>query len=81
MELTLDQALKKAVEAHEVDNLRQAEKYYTAILRIKPKHPEANYNMGVLKVGLEQVDRSLLFFKNALKANPDIKFWIVMLMP
>ena len=48
MELTLDQALKKAVEAHEADNLRQAEKYYTAILRIKPA-PKANYNMGVLK--------------------------------
>ena len=52
MELTLDQALQKAVEAHKSGKLEEAERLYTAILKAQPKHPDANHNMGVLAVGL-----------------------------
>ena len=52
MELTLDQALIKGVEAHKAGKVQEADRYYTAILKVQPKHPDANHNMGVLAVGV-----------------------------
>ena len=76
MELTLDQALIKGVEAHKAGKLEEADRYYTAILKVQPKHPDANHNMGVLAVGLGKVQEALPFFKTALDANPSItQFW------
>ena len=52
MELTLDQALQKGIEAHKAGKAKEADRYYTAILKANPKHPDANHNMGVLAVGI-----------------------------
>ena len=77
MELTLDQALIKGIEAHKAGKLQEADRYYTAILKTQPKHPDANHNMGVLAVGLGKVQEALPFFKTALDANPSIaQFWL-----
>ena len=77
MELTLDQALQKGVEAHKAGKAQEADRYYTAILKANPKHPDANHNMGVLAVGLGKVETALPFFKTALEANPNIaQFWL-----
>ena len=67
MELTLDQALQKGVEAHKAGKAQEADQYYTAILKANPKHPDANHNMGVLAVGLGKVETALPFFKTALE--------------
>ena len=77
MELTLEQALQKGVEAHKAGKVQEADQYYTAILQAQPKHPDANHNMGVLAVGVGKVDQALPFFKTALEANPSIEqFWL-----
>ncbi len=77
MELTLEQALEKGVEAHRAGNVQQADRYYTAILKSNPKHPDANHNMGVLAVGIGKVQEALPFFKTALEANPyKTQFWL-----
>ena len=77
MDLTLDQALQKGIEAHKAGKAQEADRYYTAILKVQPKHPDANHNMGVLAVGFGKVQEALPFFKAALKANPDIaQFWL-----
>ena len=77
MELTLDQALQKGVEAHKAGKVQEADRYYTAILKANPKHPDANHNMGILAVGVGKVETALPFFKTALDANPSIaQFWI-----
>ena len=77
MELTLDQALQKGVEAHKAGQAQEADKYYTAILKANPKHPDANHNMGVLAVGVGKVEAALPFFKTALEANPSIaQYWL-----
>ena len=52
MELTLDQALQKGVEAHKAGKVQEADRYYTAILKTNPNHPDANHNMGVLPLAL-----------------------------
>ena len=77
MELTLDQALQKGVEAHKAGKAQEAERYYTAILQANPKHPDANHNMGVLAVGVGKLEESLPFFKTALEVNQTIaQFWL-----
>ena len=77
MELTLDQALQKGVEAHKAGKAQEADQYYTAILKANPKHPDANHNMGVLAVGVGKVETALPFFKTAIGANPDVaQYWL-----
>ena len=76
-ELTIDQALRQAIEAHKAGQVREADRLYTAILKAQPKHPDANHNMGILAVGVGKVHDALSFFKTALVANPNIaQFWL-----
>ena len=77
MELTLEQALQKGIEAHKAGKVQEADRYYTAILKANPKHPDANHNMGVLAVGVDKVQEALPFFKTALEANAGIaQYWL-----
>ena len=77
MELTIDEALKKGVEAHKLQQIQEADKLYTAILQVQPKHPDANHNMGVLAVDVGKVQEALPFFKAALEARSSIaQYWL-----
>ena len=77
MELTLDQALQKGVEAHKAGKVQEADRYYTAILKANPKHSDANHNMGVLAVGVGKVEEALPFFKTALEVNQTVdQYWL-----
>jgi predicted O-linked N-acetylglucosamine transferase (SPINDLY family) len=77
MELTIDQALQKGVEAHKAGRVQEADRLYTAIIKVQPEHPDANHNMGILAAGVGKVTESLPFFKIALRSNPKIEqFWI-----
>ena len=77
MELTLDQALQKGIEAHQAGQAQEADRLYTAILKAQPKHPDANHNMGVLAVGVGKVQEALPFFKTALEARSNIaQYWL-----
>ena len=76
-DLTLDQALQKGIEAHKAGKAQEADRYYTAILKANPKHPDANHNMGVLAVAIGKVETALPFFTTALEANPNIdQYWL-----
>ena len=77
MELTLNQALQKGIEAHKAGKIQEADRYYTAILKADPKHPDANHNLGVLAVCVGKVEAALPFFKTALEATPSInQYWL-----
>ena len=77
MELTIEQALQRAVEAHKVGKLQVAEALYLAILQAQPKHPDANHNLGVMAVSLNKTEAALPLFKIALEANPNqVQFWL-----
>ena len=77
MELTLEQALQKGIEAHKAGKTQEADRYYTAILKAQPKHPDANHNIGVLAVGVGKVQEAIPYFKTALEANPAVsQFWL-----
>ena len=77
VEFTLDQALQKGIEAHKAGKVQEADRYYTAILKANPKHPDANHNIGVLAVSLGKVEQALPFFQTALEINPNTaQFWL-----
>ena len=77
MELTLDEVLQKAVEAHKEGKLEDAERFYRAILESYPGHPDANHNLGVLAVSVNKADAALPLFKTALEANlKKEQFWL-----
>jgi Flp pilus assembly protein TadD len=52
--LTVDQALQQAINLHQAGNLKGAERRYRAILESEPQHPDANHNLGVLAVQINQ---------------------------
>ena len=75
--LSIKDALLQGVEAHKAGKVQEADRYYTAILKANPNHPDANHNMGVLAVGIGKVEEALPFFQKALEANPSIEqFWL-----
>ena len=77
MELTVAEALERGIAAHREGKLQDAERFYRAILRAQPKHPDANHNLGVLAVAVGKVSDALPLFKQALEANPQIdQFWL-----
>ena len=42
MKLTLNQAIKKGVEAHQAGDIKEAEKLYKYVLQSQPANPDAN---------------------------------------
>ena len=77
MELSIDEAVKKGVEAHKAGRIQEADRLYTAILKVQPNHPDVNHNMGALAVSLGREEQALPFFRLALEANPKIqRFWL-----
>ena len=76
MNLTLDKALQKGIEAQLSGNIREADKFYTAILQAQPNHPDANHNMGTLSISMGNIEAALPFFRTALEANFGVaQYW------
>jgi len=77
MVLTLDQMLQQGLRAHNAGNLQEAERLYRAILQVQPKNPDANHNLGLIAVAMNQPGLAMPLFKNAIKVNPNIEqFWL-----
>ena len=77
MEISIGQALQQGVTAHNAGNLQEAERAYQAILQSQPKHPDANHNLGLIAISVNQIEAALPLFKTALNVNPNIEqFWI-----
>ena len=77
MALTIEQALQRGVTAHNEGRLQEAESFYRTILYSEPEHPDANHNLGVIAVSVNNTKAALPFFKMAIEANPRIgQFWV-----
>jgi predicted O-linked N-acetylglucosamine transferase (SPINDLY family) len=76
VKLTINQVLQQGVEAHKAGQVQEAHRLYAAILKVQPKHPDANHNTGLLTVGFGEIELALPYFETALEANPNIaQFW------
>ena len=77
MELTLEQTFQQGVVAHKKGKLQEAADLYNAVLKKQPTHPDANYNLGLIAISVNNIKSAVLLFKTALEANPKIKqFWL-----
>jgi protein O-GlcNAc transferase len=68
--LTIDQTLQLAIAHHQAGRLQDAERLYRLILQTQPNRADANHNMGVLAVQLNQPIAGLPYLKSALEADP-----------
>tara|TARA_B110000114_G_scaffold67958_1_gene72042 strand:+ start:1701 stop:3677 length:1977 start_codon:yes stop_codon:yes gene_type:complete len=75
--MTIDQILQKALYAHKNGDLKKADELYRAILKIQPLHSNANHNLGVIALTMNNIDFAISFFKNAVETDPNIEhFWV-----
>jgi tetratricopeptide (TPR) repeat protein len=75
--LEIEQALYQAITQHQSGQLQIAEELYLAILQLSPNHPDANHNMGVMKLQKNQPDAALPYFLTALEADQTRgQYWI-----
>jgi tetratricopeptide (TPR) repeat protein len=74
---TLDQALQDAIGHHRARRWPEAERLYRAILQVRPDHPDANHNLGLLALHLGKPTAGLAHLKAALEANPTQgQYWL-----
>tara|TARA_B110000037_G_scaffold210173_1_gene260173 strand:- start:4064 stop:5647 length:1584 start_codon:yes stop_codon:yes gene_type:complete len=77
MKISINQALRSGIFAHKKGKFDEAEYFYQTILQIQPNHPDANHNLGILKVSINKSKLSLPFFKKATEVNKhNEQFWI-----
>ncbi len=75
--MNIEKTLQQAIKHQQVGQFDDAEHYYRKILKIEPKHPDVNYNLGVLMVQKSKPSAALTFFNLALESNPCTKkFWV-----
>jgi tetratricopeptide (TPR) repeat protein len=75
--MTILNKLEEAVAAHQAGELDEAVRLYGIVLDAQPSNAVANYNLGVLSVGIQNLRAALILFKNAIDSNPDEKqYWV-----
>ena len=76
--MTTDADLQQAVSHHHAQRFPEAEELYRAILLADPDHPDANHNLGILALQMQQPAAGLPFLKTALAAAPErAQYWSV----
>lgn len=69
--------LQKAIDAHQSGKLQIAEGLYRDILKVEPRHPDANHNLGVLGASLGRTAAALPYFKVAVDQVPGhTQYWV-----
>lgn len=77
MNLAPEKILQQAIAEHKEGKLQKAERLYRIILKSNPKHPDANYNLGLLAARAGRIEAALPYFKTALKASSEkSQFWV-----
>ncbi len=75
--MTIHGVLQEAVVAHQAGDLSEAVRLYGIVLNEQPSNAIANYNLGVLSLGIDNVRAAIILFKNAIDSNPDEKqYWL-----
>lgn len=69
-DISVEEALKPGVAAHKLGKLREAYKYYTAILDVLPDHVNANHVLGLIGISLGKLELALPYLKKALDLQP-----------
>lgn len=65
------ESFREGLEALDVGDFRKAEEKFGEVLEVAPKHPQANYYMGLAKVGRGQHKSARRYFERAVKELPN----------
>ena len=77
MKFKTDLILQQAINAHQAGKLNEAKQLYLTILKTEPRHPNANHNLGILKMSINESTEALKLFKVTTEVNPDkAQFWM-----
>ena len=77
MEEIIQEALSKGIELHVAGEYDLASQLYASVIKLQPDHPDANHNMGVLKLTTGHDLEALPFLQTALQANTSCtEFWL-----
>ena len=66
-----EEAYREGVAALQEGDYKTAEKRFGEVLSVARKHPEANYYMGLAKVGRDKHKSSIRYFKRAIRERSD----------
>ncbi len=76
-ESTIEHVLCNAITHHQAGRFQEAGELYQSILKLDPNHSEANHNLGVLAVQVNQPAAGLVYLMAALNADPSRRlYWI-----
>lgn len=74
-----EELLRHAATFHQAGQYAEAEELYLSILGTEPRHPDANYNLGLLALQLGQLERALQFLQAAWEADPSVgQYWLTL---
>ena len=77
MEEIIQEALSKGIELHVAGEYDLASQLYASVIKLQPDHPDADHNMGVLKLTTGHDLEALPFLQTALQANTSCtEFWL-----
>ena len=73
----MKEKIKEAVSFHTEGHYEKAEEIYNEILDVQPLQPDANHNLGVLKVFNHNAKEALPHLEKAIKSNHNIEqYWL-----
>ena len=64
-------ANKTGIAYHQLQDLRNAEKYYRLAVKLNPKYPEAINNLGTVHYAKKSYRRAVTQYRNALRLTPN----------
>ncbi|MGD0767837.1 MAG: tetratricopeptide repeat-containing glycosyltransferase family protein [Tepidisphaeraceae bacterium] len=69
-QVTIDQAMKRAVQDHEAGRLADAERIYREVLAREPNHPDALHLLGMILIQGNRSDLAIEPIRRAIAVNP-----------
>ena len=69
--MNINKILQQAITTHQEGKLVEAENLYKSILKIDPKHFDANNNLGELLCSIGKFDEAEKFYKKVLDLKPN----------
>ena len=73
MKITIEEMFMNGVDEHKKGHLEKAKKIYIDIIRLNPKHHNANNNLGLISLASFKSELSLHYFEKAIKGNSSIE--------
>lgn len=71
------EALELGIRAHRKGDLKLAQEYYSAVLKIEPNHADANHNLAIISLQNNNLDIAFSYLDLALASNKECEqYWV-----